>query len=529
MSCSPPVQERGYRRRKSPITTTTTTPTSNSGSNSFVNNASFFDAHDSLFTNSNPPAFHDHFDNIFGGGGGAGFHRNPNPPSALRTKPNNNNNNTSAFDFDNDSIFSTAKSSFEDQDIFGVFNAASSPSPSHDDDIFGHFHSSKPTAGGSSNKNQTAPVGDLLGDFGVKLKPPPRNGSVAFHDAAADDADLLSGFGQSSTATKGFAVVLMLVHRGSARTSQSTFASADDPFLILESTTTTKKSSVIDPLEEMFKPYHSGTAKTSASSPLSPPPKPGQVLKNQKVKTSNASSTNGFEKTVRPGVALRKSVSSSGVKKASSTANLVDDLPSLFQDAPLFGQFEEVDGESEERRRARWERLQRTEDRVAKAVADMNQRDRQTFQEQEERRRIAETVDFEIKRWVAGKEGNMRALLSSLQHPVFLQLGFWTVSDFCSLVLWSDSGWEPVSLTDLITSSSVKKVYRKATLCVHPDKVQQKGATIEQKYMAEKVFDILKVWLQLPKFKEIMQACDYCPDDSFCRTLDGSKSSPRIA
>jgi hypothetical protein len=27
---------------------------------------------------------------------------------------------------------------------------------------------------------------------------------------------------------------------------------------------------------------------------------------------------------------------------------------------------------------------------------------------------------------------------------------------------------------------------------VHPDKVQQKGATVQQKYIAEKVFDLLK-------------------------------------
>lgn len=39
----------------------------------------------------------------------------------------------------------------------------------------------------------------------------------------------------------------------------------------------------------------------------------------------------------------------------------------------------------------------------------------------------------------------------------------------------------------------MKKAYRKATLCIHPDKVQQKGATLQQKYVAEKVFDILKV------------------------------------
>jgi hypothetical protein len=65
-------------------------------------------------------------------------------------------------------------------------------------------------------------------------------------------------------------------------------------------------------------------------------------------------------------------------------------------------------------------------------------------------------------------------------------------------VLWPDCDWEPVSLTDLITSTSVKKIYRKATLCVHPDKVQQKGATIQQKYIAEKVFDTLKVHYEFP-------------------------------
>ncbi|RZC08526.1 Auxilin-related protein 1 isoform E [Glycine soja] len=68
---------------------------------------------------------------------------------------------------------------------------------------------------------------------------------------------------------------------------------------------------------------------------------------------------------------------------------------------------------------------------------------------------------------------------------------------FLLVVLWPECGWQPVSLTDMITSSAVKKVYRKANLCIHPDKVQQKGATLEQKYTAEKVFDILKVNVQI--------------------------------
>lgn len=30
--------------------------------------------------------------------------------------------------------------------------------------------------------------------------------------------------------------------------------------------------------------------------------------------------------------------------------------------------------------------------------------------------RIAETLDIEVRRWAAGKEGNLRALLSTLQY-----------------------------------------------------------------------------------------------------------------
>ncbi|KAF5759351.1 putative DnaJ domain, Chaperone J-domain superfamily [Helianthus annuus] len=167
---------------------------------------------------------------------------------------------------------------------------------------------------------------------------------------------------------------------------------------------------------------------------------------------------------------------SSNMRKASSTTNIVDDLSSIFGAAPSSAQeFQDIEGETEERRRARLERQQRTQERAAKALAEKNNRDLQTQREQEERNRISETLDVEIKRWAAGKEGNLRALLSTLQY-----------------VLWPGCGWQPVSLTDLITGANVKKAYRKATLCIHPDKVQQKGANLQQKYVAEKVFDLLK-------------------------------------
>ncbi|KAI3984026.1 hypothetical protein MKX01_035153 [Papaver californicum] len=191
--------------------------------------------------------------------------------------------------------------------------------------------------------------------------------------------------------------------------------------------------------------------------------------------TSNSSFDAQFQSKAGPEVPQRSaSGTSASIRKASSATNM-DDLSSIFGAAPSSGDFQEIDGESEERRKARMVRHQKTQERVLNALAEKNERDLQKQREQAERHRIAETLDVEIRRWAAGKETNLRALLSTLQY-----------------VLWPECGWQPVSLTDLITGASVKKVYRKATLCVHPDKVQQKGANLQQKYIAEKVFDLLK-------------------------------------
>ncbi|KAK8513955.1 hypothetical protein V6N13_005132 [Hibiscus sabdariffa] len=132
-------------------------------------------------------------------------------------------------------------------------------------------------------------------------------------------------------------------------------------------------------------------------------------------------------------------------------------------------------GESAQRCKARLERHQRTSERAAKALAEKNERDLLAQKEQAERNRLAETLDAEVKRWSSGKQGNLRALLSTLQY-----------------ILGPDSGWQSIPLTDIIATAAVKKAYRKATLCVHPDKLQQRGATIQQKYICEKVFDLLK-------------------------------------
>ncbi|WCJ44408.1 Chaperone DnaJ-domain superfamily protein [Euphorbia peplus] len=418
------------------------------------------------------------------------------------------------------SNFSSAKSSF-DGDILGGLTSSNSSSA---DDIFGSY---------ASQANHTAPIDDLFGNFSSKPVVSRHNGSSVGFD------DLIPGFGSSN---KGDVTGI----------KQSVFTSIGDPFVVLESTSTSEKSTFTDPLDTFSQFSNSGSRKPAGASnvlsALRPPPRPGQVLKSEKVRSSNESSIDELEEFAmgkvphntgskykeaedasrkniksnsaddlesffsmgsrsssvpksratpsdplfdtktnnrRDSVVPQKNstVASSGMRKAASTTTMPDDLFSMFGDISSLGEFEEVEGESEERRKARLDRHHRTKDRVAQAVAEMNQRDLKSQHEQEERRRIAETMDAHIKRWAAGKEGNIRALLSSLQY-----------------VLWPESGWEPVSLTDLITSTSVKKVYRKATLCVHPDKVQQKGSTLEQKYTAEKVFDVLKeAWTKFNK------------------------------
>lgn len=63
----------------------------------------------------------------------------------------------------------------------------------------------------------------------------------------------------------------------------------------------------------------------------------------------------------------------------------------------------------------------------------------------------------QILDWIEGKERNIRALLSTMHT-----------------VLWEgETRWKPVGMADLVTPEQVKKVYRKAVLVVHPDKVKK--------------------------------------------------------
>lgn len=64
-------------------------------------------------------------------------------------------------------------------------------------------------------------------------------------------------------------------------------------------------------------------------------------------------------------------------------------------------------------------------------------------------------VKLKIMEWKENKTRNIRALLGSLD-----------------VIVWEDCKWQAVGMHQLVDPGDVKKMYRKACLAVHPDKVR---------------------------------------------------------
>lgn len=67
---------------------------------------------------------------------------------------------------------------------------------------------------------------------------------------------------------------------------------------------------------------------------------------------------------------------------------------------------------------------------------------------------LYDTVQNRITTWKGGKEGNLRALLTSLDA-----------------ILWPEAGWKKVGMHELVIPGKVKGVYMRGIAKVHPDKV----------------------------------------------------------
>ncbi|KAG0201117.1 hypothetical protein BGX33_010511 [Mortierella sp. NVP41] len=109
----------------------------------------------------------------------------------------------------------------------------------------------------------------------------------------------------------------------------------------------------------------------------------------------------------------------------------------------------------------------------SEGVSKLRQSAAQQEKEDDEKLRLTDQVEMKMTMWKAGKEDNIRALISSLGS-----------------VLWEGVGWKPVGLHELVTPSQVKIKYMRAIGKMHPDKLNA-STTIEQRMMANTIFSTL--------------------------------------
>ncbi|EKM59999.1 uncharacterized protein PHACADRAFT_250840 [Phanerochaete carnosa HHB-10118-sp] len=94
--------------------------------------------------------------------------------------------------------------------------------------------------------------------------------------------------------------------------------------------------------------------------------------------------------------------------------------------------------------------------------------------EDQERHALKDDVDARLMVWKGGKETNLRALVASLDS-----------------VLWPELGWQKVGMHELVTPAQVKIRYTKAIAKLHPDKLNTRNTTLEQRMIANGVFGSL--------------------------------------
>ena len=88
------------------------------------------------------------------------------------------------------------------------------------------------------------------------------------------------------------------------------------------------------------------------------------------------------------------------------------------------------------------------------AVSRLREANKAAERADEEKFALSEGVDAKLAAWKNGKQDNLRALLGSLDT-----------------VLWPESGWKKIGLSELVLPNKVKIQYMKGIGKVHPDKV----------------------------------------------------------
>lgn len=147
---------------------------------------------------------------------------------------------------------------------------------------------------------------------------------------------------------------------------------------------------------------------------------------------------------------------------------------SSLAQAELYSE-EDKDDVPEERKRLRRQFQEQKAAKMQAAQERYRQVEAQRQHEQEERKQMEELYGEKVDEWLNKHRGNIRSMLASLHEMV-----------------GDDIGWKRVGMGDLVTAAAVKKVYYKAQLIIHPDKVTQRGGDATQRYLANKLFHELQ-------------------------------------
>ncbi|KAJ7594480.1 hypothetical protein C8J56DRAFT_1012708 [Mycena floridula] len=116
----------------------------------------------------------------------------------------------------------------------------------------------------------------------------------------------------------------------------------------------------------------------------------------------------------------------------------------------------------------------RTAAKPSQALSDLRKVTNAAEAEDQAKHDLKDVVDLKVNAWKGGKETNIRALLGSLDT-----------------VLWPELGLAKSSMADLISPSQVKIRYTKTIAKLHPDKLNERNSTLEQRMVANAVFGTL--------------------------------------
>lgn len=127
------------------------------------------------------------------------------------------------------------------------------------------------------------------------------------------------------------------------------------------------------------------------------------------------------------------------------------------------------------RRKLRAEHAAKAEAAAQQKVEELREVEAKQKEQLEQKLQLDDQVTARVNAWAGagGKKNNIRSLLSTMDK-----------------VLWEDSGWTAVSLSELMDAKKVRRVWLKAVAVVHPDKVQ--GCEVERQLLAERVFNVLR-------------------------------------